>query len=93
MVRVVSSFNDTDDSRWLYSERWGSVNRRDVATRGDNATNELKGGMDKPRPLNFARNSLNCHSRENGNPVPDQVEDKHSQLVVDSRVRDCVVIA
>ena len=42
--------------------------------------------------LNFAINSLNGHSRTNGNPVPDQVEDKHSQLVVDSRVRDCVVI-
>jgi len=35
--------------------------------------------------LNFARNSLNRHSRENGNPVPDQVEDKHFQLVIDSR--------
>ena len=39
------------------------------------------------RPLNFDRNSLNCHSRENGNPVPDQVEDKHSQSVIDSRFR------
>ena len=35
--------------------------------------------------MNFARNSLNRHSRENGNPVPDQVEDKHFQLVIDSR--------
>jgi hypothetical protein len=43
------------------------------------------------RPLNFAINSLNSHSRlsavpaqagANGNPVPDQVEDKHFQ-------RDC----
>ena len=39
------------------------------------------------RPLNFAINSLNYHSRENGNPVPDQVEDKHSQSVIDSRLR------
>ena len=39
------------------------------------------------RPLNFVKNSLNRHSRENGNPVPDQVEDKHFQLVIDSRFR------
>ena len=39
------------------------------------------------RPLNFAINSLNGHSRANGNPVPDQVEDKHFQLVMDSRFR------
>ena len=35
--------------------------------------------------MNFARNSLNRYSRENGNPVPDQVEDKYFQLVIDSR--------
>ena len=48
------------------------------------------------RPLNFALNTLNGHSRlsavpaqagANGNPVPDQVEDKHFQLVMDSRFR------
>jgi len=39
------------------------------------------------RPLNFTRNSLNGYSHENGNPVPDQVEDKHSQLVIDSSFR------
>ena len=42
------------------------------------------------RPLNFAVNSLNGHSRlsavpaqagANVNPVPDHVEDKHFQLV------------
>ena len=37
--------------------------------------------------MNFAINSLNGHPRANGNPVPDQVEDKHFQLVMDSRFR------
>jgi hypothetical protein len=37
--------------------------------------------------LNFAISSLNRHSRANGNPAPDQVEDKHFQLVMDSHFR------
>ena len=34
-------------------------------------------------PLNFAGNSLNRHSRENGNPV----RRRRTQLVIDSRFR------
>ena len=41
----------------------------------------------KLRPLKNAINSLNSHSRANGNPVPDQVEDKHFQVVMDSHFR------
>ena len=48
--------------------------------------------------MNFAINSQNGHSRENGNPVPDlaarasqwqagQVENKHFQVLMDSHLR------
>jgi len=39
------------------------------------------------RPLIFAKNSLDGHFRVNWNPVPDHVEDKHFQRVMDSRFR------